>query len=205
MNLEEKIVELRCENERLREQIVLLEQRIVELEQKGEPPPAFVKPNKPLREGPQAPRRKRQAQHNHGRKREIQVSHRREHALEQCPDCGYRLRGRSVARRRQVFDLPAPQPVEVTEHVVIKRRCPHCSQWKSPKLDLQGQVLGHGRVGVRLASLIGYLRTTLRLPYALIQSYLQTMHQVWLNIGELLEVLHQLVAAAQPVLPSSAI
>ena len=40
MNLEEEIVQLRTENQRLREQIVLLEQRIVELEQGNEPPPA---------------------------------------------------------------------------------------------------------------------------------------------------------------------
>jgi transposase len=200
MNLEEEIVQLRTENQRLREQIVLLEQRIIELEQGDERPPALVKPNKPKGEGPKAPRRKRQVQHNHGRKREMRVTYSREHAWEHCPDCGYRLRGRSVARRRQVIDLPAPQAVEVTEHVVIKRQCPRCRGWKSPKLDLRGQVLGQGRVGVRLASLIGYLRTTLRLPYALIQSYLQSMHQVWLSIGELVEVLHHLVEVVQPAL-----
>jgi hypothetical protein len=204
MTLEEEVGQLRAENQVLREQNALLSQqvtvlreentllgqRVAELEQGDKRPPAFVKPNKPA--GPKGPRRKRAAEHNHGRKREGRATHRREHALEHCPDCGYRLRGHSVARRRQVLDLPETQPVEVTEHVVLKRRCPRCECWQSPKLDLRGEVLGQRRMGVRLASLIGYLRTTLRLPYALMQSYLQTMHQVHLSVGELVEVLHRL-------------
>ncbi len=212
MTLEEEVGRLRAENRWLREQNALLSQqvtvlreentllgqRVAELEQGDKHPPAFVKPDKPKCGGPRAPRRKRGAEHNRGRKREGRVTRRREHALERCPDCGYRLRGKSVARRRQVLDLPEPQPVEVSEHVVVKRWCPRCERWRSPKLELRGEVLGQGRIGVRLASLIAYLRLTLRLPYALIQSYLETMHAVHLSLGELVEVLHRLAEEAQP-------
>jgi hypothetical protein len=87
-----------------------------------------------------------------------------EHALDRCPDCQYRLQGHSLDYSREVIELPEPQPVEVIEHRVIKRFCPHCRRWHSPKLDLTGQIVGQGRIGVRIASLIAYVRTTVRLP-----------------------------------------
>ena len=67
-------------------------------------------------------------------------------ALKRCPDCGYKLQGQSIGRRRQVIELPPPQAVQVTEHQVIKRWCPHCpvalqghERWQMPKLDLGRQ------------------------------------------------------------------
>lgn len=48
--------------------------------------------------------------------------------------------------------------------------CPSCAVWRSPQLDLKGQVLGQGRLGVGIASLVAYLRTTLRLGVRQIQA-----------------------------------
>lgn len=123
-----------------------------------------------------------------------------EHALERCPDCNYRLQGHSLDYTREVLELPDPQPLEVIEHRVIKRFCPHCQRWHSPKLDLVGQVLGQGRIGVRVASLIAYLHTSLRLPIRRIQAYLGTIHQLTLSAGELVELLHQVRRTLQPTL-----
>nr|MBC7246148.1 IS66 family transposase [Chloroflexota bacterium] len=208
MTLEEEVVALRAENNTLRAQVAALQEelelaqeRIAELEEGKKRPPPFAKPNKRRDTEPRPPRRKRRAECNRGRRRETPtrvVSH----ALERCPDCGYELYGHSVARRRQVIDLPPPQAVEVTEHRVIKRWCPKCGRWHTPQLDLRGQVLGQGRIGVRLVSVIAYLRTRLRLPYRLIQEYLQSMHQVQLSVGELVEVLEQLRQKAEPTLQS---
>jgi hypothetical protein len=103
------------------------------------------------------------------------------------------LQGHSLDYTREVLELPEPQPIEVIEHRVIKRFCPHCRRWHSPTLDLQGQVLGQGRIGVRIASLIAYLRTSLRLPIRRIQSYLRTIHHLSLSTGELVELLHQVL------------
>ncbi len=200
MTLEEELVQLRAENQALRvqlaamqEQLAAAQQRIAELEQQR-PPPPFAKAKTPKRE--RKPRRKRAAEHNRGRRREPPTEI-VQHALERCPDCHYRLRGHSIARRRQVIELPAPPPVTVTEHQVIKRWCPHCHRWRTPQLDLRGQVVGHARLGVRITSLIAYLRTTLRLPIRLIRSYLQTLHALTLSTGELVEVLHRLQRATQ--------
>jgi transposase len=188
-----------CEdNQHLRAQVDSLEQAVAELEvalsevptRRPLAPPA-VKANRPQREGPPRPRAKRDPQHNRGRQRAAQPTRVVRHGLERCPDCGGRLGTESVAWRREVIELPPPQPVEVTEHVVLKRWCGLCREAKVPTLDLQGQVLGQGRVGVRLASLIGYLRLALRLPYRQIQDYLATLHEVHLSLGELVAVLHR--------------
>ena len=84
----------------------------------------------------------------------------------------YWLCGESLAYTAGSDRVTAPQPVEVIEHQVIKCWCPCCGRWRSPQSDLAGQVIGQGRIGVRVASLVSYLRTTLRLPFRMIQSHL---------------------------------
>lgn len=206
MTSEERIAVLEAENARLRQQVVLLEEelaaaeeRIAKLERRKRQP--FVKPNRPRDAGPKAPRRKRSTEHNCSRRREkpteVVV-----HRLERCPDCGCKLYGHKEDRRRQVIDLPPPQAVGITEHRVIKGHCLKCGRWHAPRVDLRGQVLGQGRLGVRLLSVIAYLRTALRLPYRSIQEYLETMHQVHVSIGEMVEALHQLRREVQPALRS---
>jgi len=110
---------MQAENQTLHEQLAVAQKRIEELE-KHKTPPAFVKANvvKPA-EGEKKQRKKRAAQHNHARRREaptVVVEHRIKH----CPVCANALGGISVARRRQVIELPPPPLVEVTEHVVYQ-------------------------------------------------------------------------------------
>jgi hypothetical protein len=88
----------------------------------------------------------------------------------------------------------------VIEHQVIKRYCPKCERWQSPKLDLSGQVFGQGRMGVRLASTVAYLRNTLRLPIRAIQGYLGTLHGLKISIGEIVELLHDVRQATEGTL-----
>jgi transposase len=187
---------LRGQVEQLTGQLQTALARIAELEQHKAEPPAFVKPNRPLRESP-GPRKKRAVEHNTSRKRAVPTRIER-HVLEHCPDCDYRLSGESIDYRREVIELPPPQPVEVIEHQVIKRWCPCCGQWCRPKLDVTGQVIGQGRIGVRVASLVSYLRTTLRLPFRAIQSYLATLHSLQLSVGEIVELTHDVRQRLQP-------
>lgn len=187
--------ELRALVDQLQQQLTTAQARIAELQQPRDPPP-FVKPNRPKPLQSKRPRKKRASEHNRGRKR-MTPTHSVEHALERCPDCHYRLQGHSLDYTREVIELPEPQPPEVIEHRIIKRFCPHCQRWHSPKLDLSGQVLGQGRIGVRIASLIAFLRTTLRLPIRRIQAYLRTLHHLSLSLGELVDLLDQVRRSLQ--------
>ena len=204
MTLGDDNARLVAENTALATRITELEQqlaaalaRITELEQQRQEPPPFVKPNRPKPNEPKRPRKKRAREHNHGRRREM-PTRTEPHALERCPECNYRLHGQSLDYSRQVIELPAPQPVEVVEHQVIKRWCPCCQAWRSPKLDLTGQVLGQGRIGVRVIALIAYLVTTLRVPIRRVQAYLLSLHQLTLSAGEITELLHQARRTLQP-------
>lgn len=162
---------------------------------------AFVKPNthKQKRGHPKKTRRQRAAEQNAGRKKEpaTEVTEIRQHALERCPTCNYKLSGHSIARRRQVIDLPEIPALQVVEHQVIKRWCPVCQIWHTPKLDLSGEVLGQGRIGHRTASLVSWLRTTLRLPVKLVQTLLQQIYKLRLSVGEIVELSHAVAQAGQ--------
>jgi len=169
--------------------------RIAELEQQNEQlsaqrPPSFVKANRPKRETSDGKRKKRAAAHNTSRRREKPTRYER-HAVERCPTCDYRLTGESIDYTRQVIEIPLPPPVEITEHQVIKRWCPHCNAWRSPHLDLSHLVIGQGRIGVRIASLVSYLRTSLRMTVEQIQNYFATVHTLVLSSGEIIELCHQ--------------
>ncbi len=192
--LRQEVTSLREQTATLQAQLTAALARIAESEKKPPDPPAFVKPNTPKRE-PQ-PRKKRKPEHNRARRLET-PSRIQQHALDCCPDCGLHLHGGTLARRRQVLELPEPQPVEVIEHQVFKRWCAWCKRWQAPKLDLSGQVLDQSRIGVRLTSLIAYLRHTLRLPFRRIQAYLRTFHHFTISIGELTELLHHVRRATQ--------
>src|SRR5256714_1956447 len=194
--LQAENAQVRADLAAARDLIAQLQARITELEQRKTPPPAFVKANPEQKEAP-GPRKKRDPRHNAGRRGEkpTQIV---PHALERCPECGYLLRGQSIARTRQVIDLPPPPPVVVTEHQLLKRYCPVCQRWWTPTPDWTGQVLGQGRVGVRLVSLIAYLRMVARLPLGTIQEYPATLHQVRLSTGALADLLERCGHATAP-------
>jgi hypothetical protein len=203
MTLEVEVEHLRTENAELRLQAAQLQQqlavalaRIAELEQQPPDPAPFVKPNRTKSTQAKPKRKKRAAHHNHGRRRMLPTRC-IEHALERCPLCNYHLQGHSLDYTREVIELPEPQPVEVIEHRVIKRFCPHCRRWRSPKLDLRGQVVGQGRIGTHIASLVAFLALVLRLPMRRIQAYLRLVHQLTISTGEVVELLHAVRRALQ--------
>ena len=172
--------------------------RLAELEKQSKTP-SFVKGNRAKKEGPAKARKKRAAQHNQARRREEPTRVER-HAVEECTTCGYHLRGESEGYRRQVIELPAPQPVEVIEHQILKRWCPRCEAWQQPTIDWSRQVVGQGRIGVRLGALIAYLQQSLRAPVRVIQSYLATIHQVRLSVGEISGLLQRMSRRVEPAI-----
>ncbi len=206
MMLKEEVARLRSENVRLQaeqtrltsalaaalERVAALEAQLVTL-QGSKPTPAFVKADVPAKT-PKT-RKRRAPEHNKGRRREPPTVIVR-HALDHCPDCGYRLRGQSVARTRQVLDLPPPAAIVVTDHQILKRWCPCCARWRAPKVDWQaeGIALGQGR----LVATVAYLRTVARVPVRTIQEYLATLHGFHLSVGAISGVLDQLTQATAP-------
>lgn len=195
MTLEEENAELRQANAALQAEVAHLQTVVAGLEAQladlrhSKPPP--VKPN--AAPAPKRPRKKRAPAHNHGRPRATPTEI-RTHAYDTCPTCAYPLTGQSIARRREVLDLPPPPAVTVIEFRLLQRYCPCCHKWVEPELNLDGLVVGHGRFSVRILALVAWLRTVLRLPIRPIQTYLRTMHGLEMSIGEVCALLDTVAA-----------
>ncbi len=197
--LQAQLAALVADNERLQSALTealalthALKARIAELERLKTPPPHFVKANKPKTDpADKKPRKKRAPIHNHARKYDAPTQIRK-YALQNCPKCSGPLSGNSIARKRQIIDIPPPAPVEIIEYHLIKGYCAHCEKYFEPELKLDGLVVGHSRVSVRIMALIGWLRIGLRLPIRSIKTALATMYGLDLSIGEITELLHSL-------------
>jgi transposase len=209
MTLEEEVIALRAEVASLKQQLaqsLAANARLqTRLDTYQSEPPSFtkssIKPSTPKSKAKdkavKKPRRKRAKDQNGSRRRDT-PTRTVEHRLEQCPDCGYGLRHPTLAKRRQVVELPPPQPVEVTQHQLFRSWCARCCKWHYAHVDLSGHVLGRGRMGVRIASLIAYLSSCMRMPVRLIREYLYTVHSLTISAGEIVGLLHR-VAEAPPL------
>lgn len=121
------------------------------------------------------------------------------HVLATCPACGSGLSGGTPKRTREVIELPVPQGV-VTEHVYLERQCPACGRRCVPPPDLGDQVIGQGRIGHGLTSLIAVLRDEARLPVRTIQTLLRTLTGLSLSVGAIVAACQRVAARAEPVL-----
>ena len=176
-----------------------LERRIAELEGQAKPDGPPRMPGLKSSSGRQPPAQqqpRKQRRHGFARRR-MTPTHRVEHVVENCPDCGTHLTGGWVQRTREVIELPVV-PVQVTEHVFIARTCPVCRRRRVPPAQLDGVALGRQRLGVNLISRIATLREEGRLPIRSIQWYLRTVHQLSLSVGAIVSAIHQTAQQAQP-------
>lgn len=149
--------------------------------------PPFVKPNRKQRAPGEKKERKKRAQAfvrpRQEPTREIP------HAVQHCPDCGRQLEGGWEHSRHQVIEIPYT-PVEIIDHVLVRRRCGVCNTSHLPRLEPQDGVIGQHRVGPRLMSLVATLCTDYRVPRESVQRLLQSVYQVHLSAGEISEILH---------------
>jgi transposase len=176
-----------------------LEARVAALEEEnqqlrrggGKAVPAWVKPHRPARE--KKPRKRRGQAFVRRREPPDEV---REHALEQCPECGRKLVGGWVHRRRQVIEIELVR--RVVEHVVVARRCGICGKRRLPKLEpAELGVQGKRRFGVSVQSLVALLQARHRVPLGEIGSFLEEGWGLHVSEGELVALAEGVAAAGK--------
>ncbi len=176
--------------------IATLEARISQLEQRlGASGGMGVPGTKPAQrsEASGRPRKKRPRGYARARMTPTAVV---THAADRCPDCGTRLLGGWIQRRREVIDLPV-SPVTVTEHRILARSCPRCRRRVLPREPLARLVAGQQRLGVRLISLIATLREAARLPVRTIRSLLDQLYGLRLSVGAITAASDRVAAHGQ--------
>ena len=176
----QKIARLELENAWLREQNARFVERISALERRlglnsrnsGQPPSSDG-----LKK-PAAERRTRSLRGKTGRKPGGQAGHKgktlcrtaspdrcEEHVPSSCRGCGASLSSASPVGHpvaRQVFDLPEPRPLEVTEHRGHARRCGRCGE--VTRAAFPAGVSAPAQYGPRLAGAAVWLRHAQFLP-----------------------------------------
>src|SRR3954452_15534081 len=170
--LAEENARLRAGNAALKETIAVLLARVAEMERRlrlnssnsGKPPPSDGL-HKPRREPRTRSRRERSGKPPGGQKghkgetlRQVDApGHTVEHYPEGCPACGSALSGvvSTGYGARQVFDLPEPLPLVVTEHRAHTCRCGHCG--RLTRADFPDGVTAPVQYGRRIAAVVVYL------------------------------------------------
>ena len=187
----------------IRQQAIIdqLEKRVAQLEGQAKSGGSRRMPGlKPKEEGkPAQPRKPRQPRRHGFARTRMPPTHRVEHVVEQCPDCGTQLFGGWTHHTREVIELPQV-PVQVTEHAYLARTCPRCRRRCVPPAQLEGAALGQQRLGINLVSLIAVLREEARLPIRTIQRYLDTVHGLHLSVGAIVDVTQRVGRQAQGML-----
>ena len=125
-----------------------LERRIAQLEDNAKPGGPSGMPGLKPRSSPKspAPQQSRKPRPHGFSRRRMAPTHRVEHAVESCPDCGTPLSGGWTHRTREVIDLPRV-PAQVTEHVFIARVCPLCRRNCLPRRSWTGRPWGSSAWG----------------------------------------------------------
>ena len=187
----------------LLQRVEALEARVVGLEEEnarlrkgggGKAVAPWVKPNRPKGEKQERQRRGRAFVRRREQPEEV-----REHAVAQCPDCGHRLTGGWVHRRRQVIEVVLAH--RVIEHVVLARRCGVCGKRHLPRLgpEVLG-VQGKRRFGVSVQALVAALHGRYRMPMKEIGRFLQEGWGLHVSDGEVVALLDGVVAAGEAAL-----
>ena len=179
------------------EQIAYLERRIVELEARlgmdsttsSKPPSSdgYGKPGPKSQRGKSGKRSGGQKGHRGATlERVAEPDHVVEHRPEQCAGCGTALEPdapvlASVAR--QMFDVPTPRPLVVTEHRALTVACPCC------RARCRGQfpdgVTSATQYGPNVQAIALYLSQYQHLPYARLAECLEELFELKISEGTL--------------------
>ncbi len=112
-----------------------------------------------------------------------------EHTVDHCGQCGLDLSSTPVLdyETRQVFDIPPPPQIQVSEHRAQIKTCPCCQNRN--KATFPAQVSQPVQYGNRIQAIATYLNQYQLLPYLRLQEYFQDIHVLHLSQGTLRNIL----------------
>jgi len=132
VELEKTVLQLRKENAELRVRLRAYEN--------AHTPPSLSKKKRE----PKEPSGKLGAEKGHSKweREQPEPTKTVEHKLDACPHCNHRLKKPFRVERRVIEEIPKPQPIQVTEHLIEHYECPHCHKKVKAETSLPKGVFG---------------------------------------------------------------
>jgi transposase len=209
MRIEERLVEVEAENALLREQVIVLAERVHELEARlAKDSHNSSKP--PSSDG--LSRKTKSLRRRSGKKPGGQIGHRGETLrLVVCPDAVVEHRPAICSgcqsllteaapvvlrERRQVHELP-PVRLQVTEHQALHVRCPACQAVTAS--GFPADIPSRAQYGPRLRALVVYLVEQQLVPYGRVRELLSDLVGAELALGTLVEWVSRAATVLEPV------
>ena len=187
--LEERCASLERENAELKATVEKLLRRIEQLEDM-----IFGRKNKPDDHGDSpttsdsspAPKQPRSnASFRRATPSPADRTHRTNHPIVSCPDCGTALRRKQTVIRF-VEDIPLPQKI-VTEQTIERGFCPCCKAWKSA-IPLSPQ---HCTLGPNVRLYVLFAITVLGQTFEKIKAHLHGLHRLSISDGEIAAIIQE--------------
>ncbi len=116
-----------------------------------------------------------------------------EHREDLCPHCCSPLGEPYRMERRVIEEIPEPQPVRVTEHLIAHYRCDHCKQHITANHGLPS-----GMFGENLQAHVTLLKYDDRLPLRKVTNALRRSHGVDVSNVAVMNITEQVGAKLQP-------
>jgi len=186
----------------LHEKIEKLESRVKELESRlnlnssnsGKPPSSdgYARKNR-NREGNQKKKPGGQPGHTGNTlKQSPHPDHIEIHKPHECSLCGHTLKGGKILgiEKRQVFDLPPPSKIEITEHQSISICCPHCGTKNSG--DFPEHATHPVQYGSRVKAYLTYLAHYQFIPYERLTELCSDLFGFNISPGTIVNLTHKL-------------
>ena len=119
------------------------------------------------------------------------------HKPDLCSCCGSNLENGKIIRieKRQVFDLPPPPEIEVTEHQSFTVSCPHCGSITSG--DFPENVVTSVQYGSRIKSHLAYLVHYQLIPYERVTELCSDLFGFSISPGTIVNLTHNLAGKLQ--------
>lgn len=114
------------------------------------------------------------------------------HKPHECSNCGHSLDSGKIigVEKRQVFDLPPPPKIEVTEHQSFTICCPHCGSKTSGSFP--EQVTHPVQYGPRIQSYLTYFSHYQLIPYERVKEICSEVFGFSVSPGTIVNLTHNL-------------
>lgn len=115
--------------------------------------------------------------------------------IDACPFCGNKLSDVQEIRKRYVEDIPEITNTIVTEYQIERRYCKSCKKMVEAHVS---DALSNARFGLRVMSLVVYLKEGVALPVNKITDLLKTEYNLDITEGEIIKILEQMADTLGP-------